>query len=101
MPTPLTWVSTPALGQGRASGGSAASELLEGGGSQRRRSLLETLVREICQNSTDQRIGAGTAEVCFDLILLRGEERLAFLSAIDWEGLRPTWLPCEGPAERH
>ena len=89
MPTPLTWVSTPALGQGRASGGNAASELFEGGGSQRRRSLLETLVREICQNSTDQRIGGATAEVCFDLILLRGEERLAFLSAMDWEGLRP------------
>lgn len=89
MAAQLTWVTSPALGQGRSSGGSAASELFEGGGSQRRRSLLETLVREICQNSTDQRIGGATAEVCFDLILLRGEERLSFLSAMDWEGLRP------------
>lgn len=89
MPTPLTWVTTPALGQGRSSGGSAAAELFEGGGSQRRRSLLETLVREICQNSTDQRVGSKAAEVCFDLILLRGEEREAFLGGINWQTLRP------------
>jgi hypothetical protein len=89
MPTPLTWVTTPALGQGRSSGGSAAAELFEGGASQRRRSLLETLVREICQNSTDQRVGSKAAEVYFDLILLRGEEREAFLGAINWQTLRP------------
>jgi len=46
MPAPLKWVSTPSLGQGRASGGSAAAELFEGGSAQRRRPLLETLVRE-------------------------------------------------------
>ncbi|TGH27842.1 MAG: hypothetical protein ERJ68_00410 [Aphanocapsa feldmannii 277cI] len=86
---PLTWVPTPALGQGRAGGGNAATELFEGGGSRRRRSLLETLVREICQNSTDQRIGPGPAEVSFDLLLLRGDERDGFLRAMDWEGLRP------------
>jgi len=89
MPTSLTWISTPALGQGRASGGNAASELFEGGGSQRKRSLLETLVREICQNSTDQRIGTATAQVCFDLLLVKGKERDAFLAAMDWKGLRP------------
>ncbi|WP_198949698.1 hypothetical protein [Synechococcus sp. 1G10] len=89
MAAQLTWVTTPALGQGRSSGGSAAAELFEGGGSQRRRTLLETLVREICQNSTDQRRGRKAAEVCFDLILLRGQERDAFLSAMNWEALRP------------
>ncbi|MGB5133828.1 MAG: hypothetical protein WBN89_01485 [Prochlorococcaceae cyanobacterium] len=89
MATPLTWVSTPFLGQGRAGGGSAAAELFEGGGSQRRRSLLETLVREICQNSTDQRSDTGPALVSFDLLLLRGKRREAFLTAMDWEGLRP------------
>ncbi len=96
MAAPLTWVTTPALGQGRSSGGSAAAELFEGGGSQRRRSLLETLVREICQNSTDQRIGRKAAEVCFDLILLRGDEREAFLSAMNWESLRPHLASVKG-----
>lgn len=96
MPTPLTWVTTPALGQGRSSGGSAAAELFEGGGSQRRRSLLETLVREICQNSTDQRLGRKAAEVCFDLILLRGEEREAFLAAMNWKTLRPHLAAVKG-----
>jgi len=96
MPTPLTWVTTPAIGQGRSSGGSAAAELFEGGGSQRRRSLLETLVREICQNSTDQRLGRTAAEVCFDLILLRGEEREAFLAAMNWQALRPHLAAVKG-----
>lgn len=96
MPTPLTWVTTPAIGQGRSSGGSAAAELFEGGGSQRRRSLLETLVREICQNSTDQRLGRTAAEVCFDLILLRGEEREAFLAAMNWQSLRPHLAAVKG-----
>jgi len=36
MPTPLKWVSTPSLGQGRASGGSAAAELFEAGTAQRK-----------------------------------------------------------------
>jgi len=96
MPTPLTWVTTPAIGQGRSSGGSAAAELFEGGGSQRRRSLLETLVREICQNSTDQRLSRTAAEVCFDLILLRGEEREAFLAAMNWQALRPHLAAVKG-----
>ena len=52
--TQLKWIGTPSLGQGRSSGGNAASEIFEAGGSQRKRSLLETLVREICQNSLDQ-----------------------------------------------
>ena len=89
MPAPLQWVSTPALGQGRASGGSTAAELFESGSSQKRRSLLETLVREICQNSCDQRIGSERASVYFDLLLLNGEERDAFLRAADWGGLKP------------
>ena len=75
MPAPLKWVSTPALGQGRASGGSTAAELFEAGSSQKRRPLLETLVREICQNSCDQRTGSEKASVYFDLLLLKGEER--------------------------
>ena len=89
MPAPLKWVSTPALGQSRASGGSTAAELFESGSSQKRRPLLETLVREICQNSCDQRTGAEVASVYFDLLLLKGEERDAFLRAADWDGLRP------------
>ena len=56
--------------------------------SQRRRPLLETLVREICQNSCDQRTDQGTASVFFDLLLLKGEEREAFLKATDWERLK-------------
>ena len=54
---PLKWVATPAIGQGRSSGDSTADELFESGSSQRRRSHIETLVREICQNSIYQRIG--------------------------------------------
>jgi hypothetical protein len=88
MPTPLKWVSTPSLGQGRASGGSAAAELFEGGSAQRRRPLLETLVREVCQNSCDRRLGAEKARVFFDLLLISGDDRSRMLKAIDWKGLR-------------
>ena len=88
MPAPLKWVSTPALGQGRSSGGSTAAELFEAGSNQRRRPLLETLVREICQNSCDRRTGHDCASVSFDLLLLQGEDRKAFLRAADLEGLR-------------
>lgn len=88
MPTPLKWVSTPSLGQGRASGGSAAAELFEGGSAQRRRPLLETLVREVCQNSCDRRLGSERARVFFDLLLISGDERERMLRAFDWDGLR-------------
>lgn len=88
MPTPLKWVSMPSLGQGRASGGSAAAELFEGGSAQRRRPLLETLVREVCQNSCDRRLGNDKARVFFDLLLISGDERERMLEAFDWEGLR-------------
>jgi len=88
MPEPLQWVSTPALGQGRFNGGNASAELFEAGSSQRHRPLLETLVREICPNSCDRRIGRGKALVYFDLLLLRDDERDAFLESADWEGLK-------------
>ena len=88
MPTPLKWVSTPSLGQGRASGGSAAAELFEAGTAQRKRPLLETLVREVCQNSCDRRLSNGKARVFFDLLLVSGEEREQMLEALDWEGLK-------------
>ena len=88
MLTPLKWVSTPSLGQGRASGGSAAAELFEGGASQRKRPMLETLVREVCQNSCDRRHGRERAQVFFDLLLIKGEERERMLRAFDWNGLR-------------
>lgn len=87
MPAPLKWVSTPALGQGRSSGGSTAAELFEAGSSQRKRPLLETLVRETCQNSCDRRSGSEPARVFFDLLLLKGEEKKNFLEACDWSGL--------------
>jgi hypothetical protein len=88
MTTPLKWVSTPSLGQGRASGGSAAAELFEGGSAQRKRPLLETLVREVCQNSCDRRLGTEKARVFFDLLLISGDERRRMLKAFDWDGLR-------------
>ena len=87
--TPLKWVTTPAIGQRRSSGGSTAAELFESGSSQRRRPHLETLVREICQNSIDQRIGEGKAKVFFDLILLTGKEKDNFLKSFDWNNLLP------------
>lgn len=88
MPAPLQWVSTPALGQGRASGGSTAAELFEASSSHKRRPLLETLVREICQNSCDRRNGNEKASVFFDLLLLKGEQKEDFLQACDWSGLK-------------
>ena len=88
MPAPLKWVSTPSLGQGRASGGSAAAELFEGGSAQRRRPLLETLVREVCQNTCDRRVGNAKASLYFDLLLVSGDERERMLQAFDWDGLR-------------
>ena len=87
--TPLRWVTTPAIGQGRSSGGSTAAELFESGSSQRKRPLIETLVREICQNSIDQRIGEGKAKVFFDLILLTGKEKDNFLKSFDWDNFLP------------
>ena len=96
MPTPLKWVSTPSLGQGRASGGSAAAELFEGRSAQRRRPLLETLVREVCQNSCDRRLGSKKAHVFFDLLLISGDERIQMLKALDWEGLREHISACKG-----
>ena len=96
MPTPLKWVSTPSLGQGRASGGSAAAELFEGGSAQRRRPLLETLVREVCQNSCDRRLGTEKARVFFDLLLISGDERIRMLKALDWGGLRSHISACKG-----
>ena len=98
MPAPLQWVSTPALGQGRASGGSTAAELFDTGSTQKRRPLLETLVREICQNSCDQRTGSEKASVYFDLLLLKGEEREAFLRASNWDGLSPHMEAVSGPS---
>ena len=88
MPAPLKWVSTPSLGQGRASGGSAAAELFEGGSAQRKRPLLETLVREVCQNTCDRRIGNAKASLYFDLLLVSGDERERMLESFDWAGLR-------------
>ena len=72
-----------------ASGGSASAELFESGSSQRRRPHLETLVREICQNSIDQRVGNKKAKVFFDLILLTGKKREKFLESIDWSNFLP------------
>jgi len=96
MPAPLKWVSTPALGQGRSSGGSTAAELFEAGSSQRKRPLLETMVRELCQNSCDRRRGSERARVFFDLLLLSGEQRSAFLEACDWKGLKSHMMVVSG-----
>ena len=86
--TQLKWIGTPSLGQGRSSGGNAASEIFEAGGSQRKRSLLETLVREICQNSLDQRKDK-KVKIFFDLIVLKGEKKEKFLKSINSETLIP------------
>jgi len=43
----LKWIGIPSMGKGRSTGGNAASEIFEPGGSQRKQSLLETLVRKI------------------------------------------------------
>ena len=86
--TPLKWIGTPSLGQGRSSGGNAASEIFEAGASQRKRSLLETLVREICQNSLDQRKDK-KVKIFFDLIILKGEKKEEFLKSINSETLIP------------
>ena len=80
---------SPAVGQGRSSGGSTSAELFESGGAQRRRPLLETLVREICQNSVDRRAGKSKAKVFFDILLISGAKREQFLKSIDWGTLAP------------
>ena len=82
--TQLKWIGTPSLGQGRSSGGNAASEIFEAGGSQRKRSLLETLVREICQNSLDQRKDK-KVKIFFDLMSNSLAELNSWYSLTAWE----------------
>ncbi|MDW3217089.1 MAG: hypothetical protein R8F63_00640 [Acidimicrobiales bacterium] len=50
---------------------------------------MDTFVREVLQNSHDQRLpGASRSEVDFDLLQLSGERKAAFLEALHWETLR-------------
>ena len=84
----LNWFGTPALGQGRSSGGNAASEIFEAGSSYRKRPLHETLVREICQNSLDQKKDK-KVNIFFDLIILKGEKKEKFLESIKYKTLLP------------
>ena len=48
---------------------------------------IDTLVREVIQNSKDQDINEGPVKVKFEFIDLSGKEREAFEKAIDWSDL--------------
>lgn len=88
--TTIGWVVTPYAGQGRASGGSMAAELFEAASSRSsQRRMVESLVRELCQNVRDQRLADHDepAEAVFDLFKLEGDRLQKFLEAMDWPTL--------------
>jgi hypothetical protein len=75
----LRWIFDPVPPSGKRTGGDPAEYSF--------RAKIDTLVRDVVQNSLDARIEGQTAQVAFRIIDLDGEYRTAFLAAIDWDGL--------------
>ena len=75
------WVFDPVPPSGAIKGGIPVSYVFEGD--------LNTFVREVLQNSHDQKVESGArAEVVFELMELEGTELREFLDAMRWEALR-------------
>jgi hypothetical protein len=73
------WIFDPPPPSGAARGGVAASLVLTAD--------LDTFVREILQNSKDQRVGEQPALVKFSLIQLEGDRKQRFLQSLGWDEL--------------
>jgi hypothetical protein len=77
----LEWIFDPVPPSGAISGGAATGYVFE--------QSVDTFVREVLQNSHDQRLAsAPRVEVDFDLINLSGDRKARFLEAIGWPELR-------------
>ena len=77
---PLEWVFDPAPPSGQVVGGLTSAHVFDPG--------LDTFVREILQNSHDQRLPGKTARVRFTFSRLSGTRRDRILDVIDWPTLR-------------
>jgi phosphoribosylanthranilate isomerase len=73
---PAKWIFDPLKPSGSRTGGVPSSFVFS--------PELDIFVREVLQNSKDQRIGEKPAIVKFSLIQLHGEKKQAFLRALDW-----------------
>ena len=74
------WIFDPAPPSGKRRGGNSAEYSFEG--------QIDTLVREVVQNSLDACRSADTpVDVVFRLVELDGDFFGAFMSAISWDGL--------------
>src|SRR4051794_19818585 len=74
------WVFDPVPPSGALSGGDPTAYLFSPN--------LDSLVREVVQNSTDQQVGDNPVAVTFTLHELTEGARTAFLGAVDWDNLR-------------
>ncbi|MDQ3032727.1 MAG: hypothetical protein M3Y87_09945 [Myxococcota bacterium] len=78
----LGWVMRPEAADGARDGGDIAGEVFRG--------KLETLVREILQNSKDaHRAKQRSVEVVFRFVELSGDHLTKFLTALAWKELEP------------
>ncbi|MCH9695187.1 MAG: hypothetical protein K0U72_11825 [Gammaproteobacteria bacterium] len=76
----VQWIFDPAPPSGKRRGGNSAEYGFEG--------QIDTLVREVVQNSLDARISdAKPVDVVFRLVELDGDYFGAFMSAISWDSL--------------
>ena len=77
----LNWVFDPAPASGAREGGLATSLIIE--------PELDKFVREVLQNSRDQRIGEDAVDVTFTFHRLDGEWKERFLYNAGWDELGP------------
>ena len=77
--TELEWVFDPVPPSGALSGGDPKSYLFSPN--------IDSLVREVVQNSTDQQVGNDPVKVSFTLHELTDASREAFLDAVEWPRL--------------
>ncbi len=82
------WIFDPVPPSGALSGGDPVSYVFKPD--------LDTLVREVLQNATDQQTSDAAVEVVFTFEELSGERRKEFLEALRWRSLS---LHLEGVAE--
>lgn len=77
----LEWIFDPLPPSGARQGGNASLHVFKPD--------LDTFVREVLQNSRDQRANGGTVRVEFTFEELDGKAKEQFLKAVAWDQLRP------------
>jgi len=76
MTSNLHWIFDPILPSGSIQRGSPASHVFRG--------EIDTFIREVLQNSHDQKAGPEPVEVCFRFYTLEEEHRERYLRALGW-----------------